>query len=187
MTTSDGKKMGKTMKGALWLDEKKTTPYEFYQYWRNIEDQSVEKCLKFLTFLELDKISSLTRGADGRPIMDERINQAKSVLALEVTKLIHGEAAALEAERQAVAAFSGNAGDMPEYRAEAKPVKLIDLLTDSGLAPSKSEARRLIEGGGIRIDGEAVLDLNYVLTLELLKKGFILYKGKKVRVHVVTA
>ncbi|MDR1939894.1 MAG: tyrosine--tRNA ligase [Clostridiales bacterium] len=178
LTTSDGKKMGKTMKGALWLDENKTPPYEFYQYWRNIEDASVGKCLKFLTFLELDKIEELTK------YKDERINAAKKVLAYEITKLIHGEDAAIQAEKQAVAAFSGDAGDMPEAVVPKDAIRLTDILFAIGLAPSKGEARRLIEGGGIRVNDDKISDVNYEVTGDLRVAGFVLHKGKKAHVFV---
>ncbi|MDR3293198.1 MAG: tyrosine--tRNA ligase [Clostridiales bacterium] len=178
LTTTDGKKMGKTMKGALWLDENKTPPYEFYQYWRNIEDASVEKCMKFLTFTELDKINELTAHKD------ERINEAKRVLAYEITKLIHGEAAAIDSEKQAFAAFSGNADDMPKVEIPKGTEKLVDILFETKLAASKGDARRLIEGGGIKVGEDKIDDVNYAVSGELLADGFVLHKGKKIHVRV---
>ncbi|MDR2090888.1 MAG: tyrosine--tRNA ligase [Clostridiales bacterium] len=180
LTTADGKKMGKTMKGALWLDEKKTTPYEFYQYWRNIEDQSVEKCMKFLTFMELDKIEELTK------FKDERINTAKKVLAYEITKLIHGETAANEAEKQALAAFSNNADDMPAVSVPKGTLRITDILVAAKLAASKGEARRLIEGGGIKVNDKKIDDVNYEVSEKLPGEGFVLHKGKKAHVKIIS-
>jgi tyrosyl-tRNA synthetase len=178
LTTADGKKMGKTMNGALWLDEKKTSPYEFYQYWRNIEDQSVAKCMKFLTFMELGRIEELTK------FQDERINEAKKVLAYEITKLIHGEDAAKEAERQALAAFSNNAEEMPEILITRGVVKVVDIIVAAKLAASKGDARRLIEGGGIKVNDEKIDDINFEVSESLLNGGFVLHKGKKAHIKI---
>ncbi|MDR3262723.1 MAG: tyrosine--tRNA ligase [Clostridiales bacterium] len=177
LTTADGKKMGKTMKGALWLDAEKTPPYEFYQYWRNIEDISVAKCMRFLTFMELDRIDELTR------YTDERINEAKKVLAYEITKLIHGEEAAKEAEKQAAAAFSNNADDMPALTVPCGMTRITDILFFAKLAPSKGEARRLIEGGGIRVNDDKIDDVNYEVS-GALTGGFVLHKGKKIHLKI---
>jgi tyrosyl-tRNA synthetase len=178
LTASDGKKMGKTMKGALWLDAEKTAPYEFYQYWRNVEDASVEKCMKLLTFMELERIAELTK------FKDERINEAKKTLAYEITKLIHGEEAALDAEKQALAAFSNDVDNMPEKCVPGGTLKITDILFAAGLAPSKGEARRLVEGGGVRVNDIKIDDANYAVSEALLAEGFILHKGKKTHIRV---
>lgn len=177
LLTSDGKKMGKTAKGALWLDENKTTPYEFYQYFRNVEDSKVAECMKLLTFMELDEIEELTK------YQDERMNAAKARLAFEVTKLVHGEEKALEAQKQAQGAFGGNADDMPTVtipRSDFIP----DIMLAAGIVKSKGEARTLISGGGVSINEEKVTGLT--LDSAVLDKGeFILHKGKKVHVKVI--
>ena len=177
LLTSDGKKMGKTAKGALWLDENKTTPYEFYQYFRNVEDSKVAECMKLLTFMELDEIEELTK------YQDERMNAAKARLAFEVTKLVHGEEKALEAQKQAQGAFGGNADDMPTVtipRSDFIP----DIMLAAGIVKSKGEARTLISGGGVSINEEKVTGLT--LDSDVLDKGeFILHKGKKVHVKVI--
>ena len=180
LTTSEGTKMGKTAKGALWLDAKKTTPYEFYQYFRNVSDADVENCLKLLTFLELDEIKKLTAHKD------ERINVAKERLAFEVTKLIHGEDEALGAQKQAGAAFSGNSENMPSVKISKTVTKILDILVEAKAAPSKSEGRRLIEGGGVSINEEKISDVNYEISADIKRKGeFILHKGKKMHVKVI--
>ena len=177
LLTSDGKKMGKTAKGALWLDENKTTPYEFYQYFRNVEDGKVAECMKLLTFMELDEIEELTK------YQDERMNAAKARLAFEVTKLVHGEEKALEAQKQAQGAFGGNADDMPTVtipRSDFIP----DIMLAAGIVKSKGEARTLISGGGVSINEEKITGLT--LDSAVLDKGeFILHKGKKVHVKVI--
>ncbi len=177
LLTSDGKKMGKTAKGALWLDENKTTPYEFYQYFRNVEDGKVAECMKLLTFMELDEIEELTK------YQDERMNAAKARLAFEVTKLVHGEEKALEAQKQAQGAFGGNADDMPTVtipRSDFIP----DIMLAAGIVKSKGEARTLISGGGVSINEAKVTGLT--LDGAVLDKGeFILHKGKKVHVKVI--
>lgn len=177
LLTSEGKKMGKTAKGALWLDENKTTPYEFYQYFRNVEDVKVAECMKLLTFMDLDEIEELTK------YQDERINAAKERLAYEVTKLVHGEAKADAARKQAQAAFSGNADDMPTVTVE-KTNFIPDIMVACGVTKSKGEARTLIAGGGVSVNDTKVTGLT--LDDEVLSKGeFILHKGKKVHVKVV--
>ena len=178
LVTSEGKKMGKTSKGALWLDSEKTPPYDFYQYFRNVSDEDVENCLKLLTFLELSEIENLTM------FKDERINAAKAKLAYEVTKLIHGEESAKECEKMAKAAFSDNAEHMPNIKLEKSCVKILDVLVAVAAAPSKSEARRLIDGGGVYINDTKVTDVNFELPEDLIKEGFILHKGKKMHLKI---
>ena len=174
LTTSEGKKMGKTQKGAVWLDENKTSPYEFYQYWRNTADADVEKCLKLLTFLPLEEIAELTQ------YKDERINHAKEVLAYELTKMVHGKEKADAAQSEAKAAFGGE-GDMPEKRIHAESKTVLQALIATGLCKSNGEARRLVDQGGVSINGEKVTDVN----AELPASPFTLFKGKKVRLQVI--
>ena len=174
LTTSEGKKMGKTQKGAVWLDENKTSPYEFYQYWRNTADADVEKCLKLLTFLPLEEIAELTQ------YKDERINHAKEVLAYELTKMVHGKEKADAAQSEAKAAFGGE-GDMPEKRIPAESKTVLQALIATGLCKSNGEARRLVDQGGVSINGEKVTDVN----AELPASPFTLFKGKKVRLQVI--
>ena len=174
LTTSEGKKMGKTQKGAVWLDENKTSPYEFYQYWRNTADADVEKCLKLLTFLPLEQIAELTR------YRDERINAAKEVLAYELTQMVHGKEKADAARAEAHAAFGGE-GDMPEKSVPADTATVLQALIATGVCKSNGEARRLVEQGGVSINGEKVTDVNAALPVS----PFTLFKGKKVRLKVV--
>ena len=174
LTTSDGKKMGKTAKGAVWLDENKTTPYEFYQYWRNINDEDVEKCLKLLTFLPLEQIEELCAHKD------ERINHAKEVLAYELTKEVHGEEKANTAQSQAKAAFGG--ADAELLTKEVSGVQtVVDAMVAAGVAKSKGEARRLIEQGGVSVDETKVADPN----MPIPANEFVLHKGKKVHLKIV--
>lgn len=172
LLNSEGKKMGKTAKGAVWLDENKTTPYEFYQYWRNIEDGSVDKCLKMLTFLPLEEIEELIK------FKDERINRAKEVLAYELTKLVHGEEKAKLAEEQARAAFGGQ-GNLPEIDLTIENPTIIPVLVACGICKSNGEARRLIEQGGVSIDDSKVVDLNATVT-----DGDVIHKGKKIHLKI---
>lgn len=178
LTTSEGKKMGKTEKGALWLDAEKTSPYEFYQYWRNISDTDVEKCLALLTFLPMDEVRRL--GA----LQDKEINEAKKVLAYEVTKLIHGEEAAQKAAQAAEALFggAGNLDNVPTIAIAQTDcgAKLLDILTREGVFASKSEGRRLITQGGLAINDEKVTDIEFALMPEHIKEeGALVRKGKK--------
>ncbi len=175
LTTSEGKKMGKTAKGALWLDPNKTTPYEFYQYFRNVDDADVEKCLKLLTFLPLEEIAELVCHRD------ERINAAKERLAFEVTKLIHGELEAKKAQETAHAAFSGDSENMPTIELTGVGNKLLDIMVAAKAAPSKAEARRLIAGGGVRLNEDKVTDPE----LEVSESEFVLHKGKKVHLKII--
>ena len=174
LTTSDGKKMGKTAKGAVWLDENKTTPYEFYQYWRNISDDDVEKCLKLLTFLSLEEIEELCR------YRDERINKAKERLAFELTKEVHGEEKATIAQSQAQAAFGGGSAEL--LTKEVSGVEtVVDVMVAAGVAKSKGEARRLVEQGGVSVDENKVSDVN----MPVPSKEFVLHKGKKVHLKII--
>lgn len=174
LTTADGKKMGKTAKGAVWLDENKTSPYEFYQYWRNIDDADVEKCLKLLTYLPVEEIEELCR------YKDERINHAKEVLAYELTKGVHGEEKAETARQQAKAAFAGGEGELLEKVAEGAQT-VVDAMVLCGVCKSKGEARRLIAQGGVAVNEEKVTDEN----MPVPESEFVLQKGKKVRVKVI--
>ena len=178
LTTSEGKKMGKTESGALWLDAEKTSPYEFYQYWRNVNDADVEKCLSLLTFLPMDEVRRL--GA----LKDQEINEAKKVLAFEVTKLIHGEEEALKAEEAAKALFSGqgNLENAPTIEITKADIgaKLLDVLTRESVFASKGEGRRLITQGGLSINNERVNSIE----LEIAENMFtdntaLIRKGKK--------
>jgi len=172
LTTSEGKKMGKTEKGAVWLDENKTSPYEFYQYWRNIADGDVEKCLKLLTFLPLGQIAELTK------YNDERMNTAKEVLAYELTKLVHGEEKAAKAQAQARAAFGGG-GELPAKDISVEVATIIPVLVAAGICASNGEARRLIQQGGVSLNDDKVTDINAPV-----KSGDVIHKGKKVHVKI---
>lgn len=175
LTKSDGKKMGKTAGGALWLDADKTSPYEFYQYWRNVDDADVEKCLSLLTFLPMEEVHRLGS------LKDSAINEAKSVLAYEVTKIVHGEEEAKKAQKAAEALFggAGNTDDMPTVAAETGK-KLLDVLTEGKVFASKSEGRRLIQQNGLSLNDEKVKDVDYVLQDSDFKDGeAIVKKGKK--------
>ena len=179
LTTSEGKKMGKTQKGAVWLDPAKTSPYEFYQYWRNTADADVEKCMKLLTYMPIDEIVELCK------YQDERMNVAKARLAYELTKIVHGEEQAELAQKQALAAFGGGGEeDMPTRSISKDCSNICDVMVAVGACKSKSEARNLIAGGGVRIDEEKVSDINYALSDSHKANGFILHKGKKMHVKV---
>lgn len=180
LTTSDGKKMGKTEKGAIWIDEEKTSPYEFFQYWRNVDDADVERCLKLLTFLPLDEIAELSK------LKDQEANKAKEVLAYEVTKLVHGEEKASEAKQAARALFAGggDAANMPSGSVTkdklAEGFDILEALITCELAPSRGEARRMVLGGGVSINGEKVSDFKLLLTESMFSEGAIVIKrGKK--------
>ena len=182
LTTSDGIKMGKTMKGAVWLDPNKTSPYEFYQYWRNIEDVKVEECLALLTFLPMDEVRRL--GA----LEGAEINHAKEVLAFEITKIVHGEEEAIKAQEAARALFrtGGISDDMPttSYPASrfAEGIDLITIMCDSKLASSRSDARRTIQQGGVSVNDVKITEFDKVFTdKDFDENGAILVrKGKKV-------
>jgi len=180
LTTSEGIKMGKTAKGALWLDPEKTSPYEFYQYWRNIADVDVEKCLALLTFIPMDEVRRL--GA----LEGAKINQAKEILAFTVTAMIHGEEAAHEAQNAARKLFAGDQGnaEIPSIELAKDELRegmdILSLLEVAKLIPTRSEGRRLIQQGGIFVDGEKVLDPKAIYTASDFKEGkLILKKGKK--------
>ena len=180
LLTHEGKKMGKTEKGALWLDPEKTTPYEFYQYWRNVDDADVEKCLGLLTFLPMDEVRRL--GA----LEGSEINEAKKVLAFEVTKLVHGEEEATKAAHAASALFGGGAmgGSVPttEFTAEqlAADGRLTTILTAVGIAKSNSAARKLVEQSAVSINDAKVTDVNYALRAEdIPADGLMIRSGKK--------
>lgn len=181
LTTSEGKKMGKTEKGALWLDAEKTSPYEFYQYWRNVADADVEKCLALLTFLPMDEVRRL--GA----LRDSAINEAKAVLAYEVTKLVHGEEAARQAKQAAEALFGGvgSLDNVPTATigADAIGQKLIDVLVTAAILPSKSEGRRLIAQGGLSIGDTKVTDADLLLTADHFENGSVLIRRGKKQYH----
>ena len=178
-TTADGRKMGKTEKGALWLDPEKTSPYEFYQYWRNIDDADVEKCLCLLTFLPMDEVRRLAA------YKDEKINEAKKVLAYEVTKLVHGQEEADKAVKATEALFGGGADleNVPtlEITAADKTARLIDVLTARKVFSSKREARQMIAQHGLYLNNEAVDDADASLAPEIFEKdgGILIRKGKK--------
>ena len=182
LLNSEGKKMGKTQKGAVWLDPNKTSPYEFYQYWRNIGDADVLKCLRMLTFLPLEQIDEMDQWEGSQ------LNTAKEILAFELTKLVHGEEEAKKAQEAAKALFVGG-GDMsnvPSTTLEADAltdgaIGILDLMLKCGLVPSKKEARRLIEQGGVELDGQKVTDVNASVSAgQLSGNGVMIKKGKKV-------
>ena len=175
LTTKEGKKMGKTEKGALWLDATKTSPYDFYQYWRNIDDADVKTVLSLLTFLPMEKVEELSN------LKDEKINEAKKVAAYEITKLIHGEEAAKKAEEASNALFGGQGSlDNMPTASVADNISILDAIIQVGFAPSKGQARQLITQGGISLNDTKISDTNYVLSDTDFKDGFaILKKGKK--------
>lgn len=181
LTTSEGIKMGKTMKGAVWLDPEKTSPYEFYQYWRNIEDVKVEECLGLLTFLPMEEVRRL--GA----LEGAEINHAKEVLAFEITKIVHGEEEAIKAQEAARTLFAkgGHSDDIPTTFYEKADLEegkdILTILVDTKLAPSRSEARRLIQQGGVTVNEEKITDIATVFDLNHMNADGVLLikKGKK--------
>ena len=176
LTTKEGKKMGKTEKGALWLDASKTSPYEFYQYWRNIDDADVKKVLSLLTFLPMDEVNRLSS------LEGSEINEAKKVAAYEITKIIHGKEEAKKACEAANNLFNGSgvSDNMPTTKIDSNDISLLDVLVKINFAPSKSQAKILISQGGISINDEKIDDINYVLSEKDFKDGFlIIRKGKK--------
>ena len=187
LTTSEGKKMGKTEKGAVWLDPEKTSPFEFYQYWRNVDDADVIRCMKILTFLPLSEISGYEK------LSGSGLNRAKEVLAFEVTKLIHGEEEAVKAQEGARALFGAGTDTENMPSTEIAPenftdgeISVLDLLMTAGLIPSKGEGRRLIEQGGVAVDEQKVASVTEKLTVAQFDKGFVIIKkGKKVHHKVI--
>lgn len=186
LLNSEGKKMGKTAKGAVWLDPEKTSPYEFYQYWRNVADDDVMKCLRMLTFLPLEEINEMENWDDSR------INEKKAILAYDLTALVHGEEEAKKAREASLALFSGKGDDsnMPtteftDADVPAEGIAILDLLVKTKLCPSKSEARRLVTQGGVSVNDEKVTDIATNYTPDVLKEGIKIKKGKKVFHKVV--
>lgn len=178
LTTSEGTKMGKTAKGAVWLDPEKTSPYDFYQYWRNVHDNDVEKCMKLLTFMPVDEIMEMTAHKD------ERMNKAKIRLAYEVTKIVHGEEIANQVQSQVAASFSNDSSNMPKKELSADVTNICDILVATGLTKSRGEARRLVDQGGVKVNEDAVSS-NYEISDEIKAKGeFVLHKGKKVHLLI---
>ncbi len=180
LLNSEGKKMGKTQKGAVWLDPNKTSPFEFYQYWRNVTDADVQKCLRMLTFLPLEQIDEMDRWEGSR------LNEAKEILAFELTKLVHNEEEAARAQESARALFTGgNAAEMPTTRLIESDltdgnIDILELLVKSGLVKSRSEGRRAVEQGGVSMDGEKVTDFRAVFAGEDFQgEGKVLKRGKK--------
>lgn len=179
LLNSEGKKMGKTQKGAVWLDPEKTTPFEFFQYWRNVDDGDVIKCLKMLTFLPLEQIQEMEAWEGSQ------LNKAKEILAYELTNLVHGEEEAVKARDAAKALFSsGNAANMPSYTIKDEDltdgsIDILSLLYVSGLVPSKSEARRAVQQGGVSVNGEKVTDIKTAYTASDFAEDMVLKKGKK--------
>lgn len=179
LTNSEGKKMGKTQSGALWLDPEKTSPYDFYQYWVNVDDADVIKCLKLLTFLPLEQINEMAQ------YKDAEINKAKRVLAYEVTKLVHGEEEAIKAQEAAQSLFGGGASskNMPSTKISRDDLgkSILDIMLLAKLIPSKGEGRRLVQQGGVSIDGNKVTDFNLAVTEDMfISNELIIKKGKKV-------
>ena len=180
LLNSEGKKMGKTQSGAVWLDPNKTSPFDFYQYWRNVADADVLKCIRMLTFLPLEQIDEMDSWEGSQ------LNKAKEILAFELTKLVHGEEEAVRAQESARALFSqGNAADMPTAELTEEDladgsIDILTLLAKSGLVSSKSEARRAVQQGGVAVDGEKVTDIYATIEKDKFAgEGSVLKKGKK--------
>ncbi|MCC8138753.1 MAG: tyrosine--tRNA ligase [Lachnospiraceae bacterium] len=179
LLNSEGNKMGKTAKGAVWLDPDKTSPYEFYQYWRNVSDADVLKCLRMLTFLPLEQIDEMDHWEGSQ------LNEAKEILAYELTKLVHSEEDAKKAQTSARSLFAGGGeGEIPTAELAADDfrdgkVDILTILHKSGLAPSRAEARRNVQQGGVLVDGEKVTDIAASYTEEQLKAGLVVKRGKK--------
>lgn len=188
LTNSEGKKMGKTEKGAVWLDPEKTTPYEFYQYWRNVADADVKRCLSLLTFIPMDEVNAMTN------VEGAAINAAKERLAFEVTKIVHGEEEATKAQTAAKALFMGGAhgGSIPTTEMSqadfAEGMDILSLLQNTKLVPSRSEGRRLVTQGGVKLEGTPVTDPAALITADMFKDGeLMIQKGKKVFHKVILA
>lgn len=181
LLNSEGKKMGKTAKGAVWLDPNKTSPYEFYQYWRNVDDADVMKCIRMLTFLPLEQINEMDSWKDAK------LNEAKEILAFELTKLVHGEEEAQKAQNAAKALFVGGGDDaniptteITEDQLTEGKIGLLSLMVACKLATSNGEARKNVAGGGVSVNDEKITDVKFEITREMLKEGVKLRKGKKV-------
>lgn len=186
LLNSEGKKMGKTQSGAVWLDPEKTSPFDFYQYWRNVSDDDVLKCLRMLTFLPLEQIDEMDKWEGSQ------LNQAKEILAFELTKMVHGEEEATKAQEGARALFSsGNAAQMPEVELtdadfEDGQIGILNLLVKAGLAPSNGEARRNVQQGGVSIDGNKVEDVRAQISKDSIgEDGIVLKRGKKKFMKIV--
>ncbi len=179
LLNSEGKKMGKTQSGAVWLDPEKTSPYDFYQYWRNVADSDVLKCIRMLTFLPLEEIDAMDKWEGAQ------LNRAKEILAYELTKLVHGEEEAQKAEASAKALFGAGAdADIPQTELSADDfidgtIDIGSILVKAGLVPTKSEARRAIEQGGVSVDGEKLTDVRASFSYDDLKDGKVFRRGKK--------
>ena len=181
LLNSEGKKMGKTAKGAVWLDPNKTSPYEFYQYWRNVDDADVMKCIRMLTFLPLEQINEMDSWKDAK------LNEAKEILAFELTKLVHGEEEAQKAQNAAKALFVGGGDDaniptteITEDQLTEGKIGLLSLMVACKLATSNGDARKNVTGGGVSVNDEKITDVKFEVTREMLKEGVKLRKGKKV-------
>ncbi len=172
LLNSEGKKMGKTANGAVWLDENKTSCYDFYQYWRNVDDADVLKCIKMLTFIPIEKIREMEKREPSR------INEIKEILAFELTKLVHGEEKAALAQSQARAAFGGG-GELPQKDIKVENATIINVLVAAGICSSNGEARRLIQQGGVSLNDCKVTDINAEV-----KSGDVVHKGKKVHLKI---
>ena len=178
LLNSEGKKMGKTASGAVWLDPKKTSPYDFFQYWRNVDDADVMKCINLLTFIPVEQIKEMEKWSDNR------INEKKEILAFELTKLVHGEEEANKALQAARSLFSGDANseNIPSVKLEGyTPLSIIDLLVATGLCASKSEARRLVEQGGVSVDNNKITDPSKLIEID---ESVMIKKGKKTFLRV---
>lgn len=180
LLNSEGKKMGKTVSGAVWLDAEKTSPFEFYQYWRNVGDKDVLKCIRMLTFLPLEEIDKMDEWEGSQ------LNKAKEILAFELTKMVHGEEEAKKAEEASKALFAGGGDDSNMPTSTITPdqltdggIGIMDLMVTCGLAGTKSEARRLVQQGGVSVNDEKVSDIGFVVTESMLKEGAKIKKGKK--------
>ena len=178
LLNSEGKKMGKTASGAVWLDPKKTSPYDFFQYWRNVDDADVMKCINLLTFISVEQIKEMEKWPDNR------INEKKEILAFELTKLVHGEEEANKALQAARSLFSGDANseNIPSFKLEGyAPLSIVDLLVATGLCASKSEARRLVEQGGVSVDNNKITDPSKLIEID---ESVMIKKGKKTFLRV---
>ena len=186
LTDSQGNKMGKTAGNAVWLDPNKTSPFDFYQYWRNVDDADVMKCVRMLTFLPLEQIDEMDAWEG------EQLNRAKEILAFELTKMVHSEEEALKAQETARALFSGAADreNMPTTEVDASILNdgaagLLDLMVAAGLCASKGEGRRLVQQGGVALDGERVENPQQTVPAQRLREGVVFKKGKKIYQRVI--